>query len=160
MTRSPLLGSFLAGLALVGLALTWQSDATAGVRKSDSQVKATAKATKPNEKGEQTITITMEILKGWHIYANPVDHEFLENGQTKVTVGAKVKPVAVDVKYPAGKKIVDGKDTYNIYEDRVTIQATVQRAPGDVSPLEISIAVQACNDKTCLQPGTVKLTVP
>ncbi|MND01180.1 disulfide bond corrector protein DsbC [compost metagenome] len=64
------------------------------------------------------------------------------------------------MKYPAGKTIVDGKDKYNVYDDRVTIQANVQRAPGDASPLEISIAVQACNKNTCLQPGTVKLTVP
>src|SRR4051812_10985312 len=128
MNRSQLFGGLFVALALVGAAFVWQSDAKAGGRKSDAEVKATATATKPNDKGEQLVTITLDISKGYHIYANPVDHEFLTNGQTKVTVAAKVKPAAVDVKYPVGKKVVDGKESYNTYEGRVVIQASVRRA--------------------------------
>jgi uncharacterized protein len=153
-------GSLLAGLVLTALALASHSAALAGGMKSDSQLKAKATATKLDASGKQVVTVTIDINKGWHIYANPVDHEFLVNGQTKLTIGAKVKPTAVDVKYPAGKTIVDGKEKYNVYEGQVTIQAVVQRAAGDASPLEIAIQVQACTDKECLQPATVKLTVP
>lgn len=157
MIRSQLLCSFLMVLALAAAIL---SDVDAGGRKSDAQVKAKATATKIDAKGQQVVTVILDIEKGWHLYANPVEHDLLENGQTKLTVSAKVKPVSVAVKYPAGKTIVDGKEKYNVYENRVTIQANVQRATGDTSPLEVSVAVQACNDKTCLQPATVKLTVP
>ena len=80
MNRSQLLGCLLVGLALLGV---WHSESVAGGRKSDSQVKAKATATKPNDNGQQTVTVTIDINKGWHIYANPVDHEFLENGATK-----------------------------------------------------------------------------
>jgi DsbC/DsbD-like thiol-disulfide interchange protein len=158
MNRSQLFGSLIAGLALVGVVLTWH-EVNAGGLKSDSKVKATATATKIDDKGMQTVTITLDILKGWHLYANPVEHEFLGNAETKVTITGK-QPVAVQVKYPPGKKHVDGKETYNVYENRVTIQASVKRAAGDTSPLQVSVAVSACNNSTCLQPATVKLTVP
>ena len=56
------------------------------------------------------------------------------------------------------KDAVLGK--YNTYEDKVTIKATVKRAKGDTSPLDVSIKLQACDEKMCLLPATIKLTVP
>ena len=48
---------------------------------------------------------------------------------------------------------------YSIYEGKVEIKATVQRAKGDIGPLEVKVKFQACSDvsKTCLVPATVKL---
>jgi DsbC/DsbD-like thiol-disulfide interchange protein len=162
MARPRSLGIVIAGLALIGATLAWHSDAGATGRKSDAQVKATASATKIDDKGTQTVTITLDIAKGWHLYANPVNHNkgFLDPAATKVTIAAKVKPTAVKVKYPAGKTIVDMKNEYDTFEGKVQIQATVTRATGDTSPLEITIAVQACDKNVCLEPGKVKLTVP
>ena len=40
------------------------------------------------------------------------------------------------------------------------IEAAVQRTKGDTSPLEITIDVNACDDKNCLAPGKIKLMVP
>jgi DsbC/DsbD-like thiol-disulfide interchange protein len=149
-------------LALATVALVWKVEA--GDRKSDSKVKANAKASKANEKGEQTVTITLDIEKGWHLYANPVNHnkEFLDAAKTKVAITAKEKLQSVSVKYPVGKTHVDKdtKDKYDIYEGVVKIEATVKRAAGDTSPLEVTIAVQACDSSVCLEPGKVKLTVP
>ncbi len=36
-------------------------------------VKATATADKPDADGKQTVTITLNIEKPWHLYANPVE---------------------------------------------------------------------------------------
>jgi len=131
--------------------------------KSDSKVKATAKASKIGADGKQTVTITLEIAKGWHIYANPVGAEDFDGNKTSVSISAKEK-VAASAKYPEGKLKIEklGKDEFKlrIYEDKVTIQAMVTRTMGDTSPLQVSIGVSACSDKVCLQPGTVKLTVP
>jgi DsbC/DsbD-like thiol-disulfide interchange protein len=91
------------------------------------------------------------------LYANPVNHEFLEAGQTTVKIAAKDKPESVKIRYPAGKTIVDKKEKYDIYEGVVKIEATVKRASNDTSPLEISVAIQACDSKVCLQPSTLKL---
>src|ERR1019366_4835307 len=91
------------GLFVVAaLAFAWsaQSDA-GGANKSESKVKASVEASKVDKDGKQTVTITLAIEKSWHLYANPVNHDFLEGAQT--TVKIKGKASEVRVKYPEGK---------------------------------------------------------
>jgi DsbC/DsbD-like thiol-disulfide interchange protein len=134
------------------------SDVCAG-KKSDSVVKVTATATKPDAAGKQVLTVTFAIDKGWHIYANPVGNSDLAETRTVVEVKAVGKP-EVKITYPSGKVIMD-KDVgnYRVYEDKVNIEATVTRAKGDATPLEVSVRFNACNDKGCLPPATVKVPV-
>jgi uncharacterized protein YyaL (SSP411 family) len=134
-----------------------------GAKKSDSVVKVTATASpdKPGSDGKQTVTVTFLIDKGWHIYANPPGLDDLVSVQTKIAVDANVKPQDVQVQYPEGKLIDDpavGK--YRVYEDTVAVKATVRRAPGDTSPLQLTVTFQSCDAKQCLLPAKVKLTVP
>ena len=132
-----------------------------GARTSESVVKITAKADRPDAGGKQTLTLTVAIDSPWHLYANPVGSEDLGSAQTTVTVNAKERPAQVKVDYPAGKTIKDKTfGEYKVYEGTVTIKAHVQRAKGDTSPLQVSVKLQACNDKSCLLPSTVKRTVP
>jgi DsbC/DsbD-like thiol-disulfide interchange protein len=151
-------------LAILGTAVLVMASAgvQAGAKKSDSEVKVSATATKLDAAGKQVVTVTLMHNKGWHTYANPVGNEDFEGNKTVVTISAKVKPGAVTVDYPVGKitkdKIVGD---YKIYDDRTDIRATVQRARGDTSPLEISVRILACHSKgVCLLPATVKVTVP
>jgi uncharacterized protein YyaL (SSP411 family) len=134
-----------------------------GAKKSDSVVKAKAGVTpeKPDIDGKQVVTLTLTIDKGWHIYANPPGLDDLVPVQTTVMVNAKTKPQDVQMEYPQGQVISDkilGK--YRVYEDKVSIMATVRRATGDMSPLEVTVKFQSCNDKQCLLPATIKVTVP
>jgi uncharacterized protein len=141
-----------------GLALTAGSAAAAPL-KSDSVVKATAVAAKPDADGKQTVTLTLSIDKGWHLYANPVGNEDLASVQTNVKVKAAGALDAVTIDYPAGKKIKDAVvGEYTIYEDKAVITINVKRAKGDDSPLDLTVKVQACSDKECLLPAEVKLT--
>ena len=159
MTRNQLLGSLLAGFAITAIALT--SDA-AGGNKSDSKVKAVATASKIDAGGNQTVTITLAIDKGWHIYANPVNHkqEFLNPAKTRITsIKAKSEISDVAVKYPPGTPYIDKdtKDMYDIYAGTVKIEAKLKRASGDASPIDIVIDVQACSGDVCLMPGKVSV---
>jgi DsbC/DsbD-like thiol-disulfide interchange protein len=132
-----------------------------GGKKSDSVVKTTAEASRPDSQGQQILTVTMAIEPGWHIYANPVGSDDLESVQTTVGIGAKTKLEAVKVQYPEGKQIEDkvvGK--YKVYEDKVEIKAIVKRKAGDDTALEVTAKFQACTDKMCLLPATVKMKVP
>jgi uncharacterized protein YyaL (SSP411 family) len=132
-----------------------------GAKKSDAMVKVEVKADKPDADGKQLVTLTLTVHEGWHIYANPPGLKDLEDVQTTVTITAKTKPEEVKVEYPEFKVIDDkvlGK--YRVYEGKVTIKATVRRAKGDTSPLEVSVKLQACDDKQCLLPATIKRTVP
>jgi hypothetical protein len=134
------------------------------LEKSDSKIKASAKASKIGADGKQAVTITLDIDKGWYIYANPVGNKDYEDNQTLVTVQSKQKASAA-VKYPAGslKTTIVGpkkeKIQYRIYEGQVVLDAQVQRSAGDSGPLEISIQVNACDKNNCLETGIVKLTV-
>src|SRR5262245_4417707 len=96
--------------------------------KSDSKVKVTATADKPDNDGKQVVNLVLQIEKGWHVYANPVGNKDLEASQTVVSVTAKNKP-EVQITYPEGVLIPDKVvGDYKVYEDKVTIKATVKRA--------------------------------
>ena len=142
-------------------ALLVTGPAVHGQAKSSSVVKVTAEADKPGDDGKQVITITLTAEKPWHVYANPVGNPDLVDAQTTVTISGKGKPEVVKVEYPAGKVVKDKVvGDYKIYEDKVTIKATIKRAKGDTEKVDVAVKLQACNDKTCLMGETVKLTVP
>jgi uncharacterized protein len=150
-------------VGLLGLSAVLLCDAgpvLAQAKKSDSVVKVEAKADKPDADGKQSITITLDIDRPWHVYANPVDNEDLTGAQTVISVASKVKLDDVKVEYPTGKLQKDNDEKFKIYEGKVTIKAQVKRAKGDTSPLEVTIKLQACNDKTCLVPATIKKELP
>src|SRR5262245_22576315 len=144
-----------------GLLLACGSAALAQGKKSDSVVKAKATATKLGDDGKQTVEITLEIDSAYHLYANPVGHADFKDAETSVSVTGKKELQAVKLTYPAGevKKDKDVGD-YKIYTGKVTIKAEVQRAKGDTDPLEVTVKLQACNDKLCLAPGKITLSVP
>jgi DsbC/DsbD-like thiol-disulfide interchange protein len=155
-------GTLLAVVGAAVLLLGTSEHLLAQNKRSDSKVKATATATKPDADGKQTITVTLDIEKGWHLYANPVGFEDFEPNATVVTVTGKAKPQAVKVEYPPGDLHKDDilKATYRTYEGRVTIRAHVQRAAGDTGPLEVSVKVNACDARMCLPQAEIKLAVP
>ncbi|MHB1425637.1 MAG: protein-disulfide reductase DsbD domain-containing protein [Gemmataceae bacterium] len=143
-------------LTLLALLLGDAGPVLAQAKKSDSVVKVEAEADKPNADGKQTVTITLDIETPWHIYANPVGNEDLGSVQTVVSVVSKAKLEDVKVTYPDGKVQGEKDEKYKVYEGKVTIKAQLKRASGDNSPLEVTIKLQACNDKSCLLPATIK----
>jgi DsbC/DsbD-like thiol-disulfide interchange protein len=147
-------------IAAVTLAfVTLAGAAHAQLKKSDTVVKAEAKADKVADDGTQVVTITLTIDKGWHLYANPVGNEELTDNQVLVTLSSKNKLQDVKVEYPEGKVVADKTvGDYKTYKGMVTIKAKVTRAKGDTEPLDVAVKIQACDDTTCLAPATVKLT--
>lgn len=148
-------------LVLAGCLVGWTflGSVALGLTKSDKVVKATATASQPDATGKQVVTITLQIDKGWHAYANPVGPKDFPGLPTTVTVDAKSKPQGVSVTYPRGKAEKDERGAdYFVYENQAVIKAVVQRAKGDTGPLEVSVRVQACTSKNCLLPATIKLT--
>lgn len=141
--------------------------------KSETKVKANLTATKLDKEGKQTITITLEIEKGWYIYANPTKANtaaelIVGENRTHVAFVAKGK-VDAQVKYPEGKLktevILKEEGRWYIYQDKVTIIADVRRS-ADVKELEAVVEVNACligkdgKTSTCLPQGKIVLKVP
>lgn len=147
-------------LCALGLLILVAPAILAQAKKSDSVVKIEASATKPDADGNQTVTVTLDIDKGWHVYANEVGNDTFATGSTQVLLPAGLKDTA-KITYPPGKLVMD-KDVgdYKTYEGKVTITAKVKRDKGDTGPLEFGVRIQACDDKNCLQKVTVKKSVP
>jgi DsbC/DsbD-like thiol-disulfide interchange protein len=144
------------GLMLLALAA---SPLVAQAKKSDSVVKIEATAARPDAAGMQEVTVTLTVDKAYHLYANPVPEDFPGIPVT-LTFTAQAKPADATITYPKGKEINDATiGKYRVYEDKVEIKAKLHRARGDDGPLEMSLKIQACNDRTCLPPTTVKKTV-
>jgi DsbC/DsbD-like thiol-disulfide interchange protein len=147
---------------IAAMALAFAIFATAApaqLKKSDSVVKVEAKAGKIADDGTQNVTVTLNIDKGWHLYANPVGNDDLTDNQVLVTLSAKNKLQNVKIEYPEGKLVMDkSAGDHKIYEGTVTIKASVRRAKGDTDPIDVAVKIQACDKSTCLVGTTVKLT--
>jgi DsbC/DsbD-like thiol-disulfide interchange protein len=149
-------------MLLAGLVLSLQPLAACAQFKTSAEVvKAKAAASKVDADGNQVITVTLTVDKGWHLYANPVNNEAFEPNATEVTVSGKVKPVSVKAVYPKGQLQKD-KDVgdMSIYTGTVSIKVNVKRAKGDKAPLALTVRINACNEKKCLEQSKVKLDVP
>jgi Disulphide bond corrector protein DsbC len=127
---------------------------------STSKVKITGEASKVDSEGKQTVTLHLDIAKGWHLYANPIDNADFKDAQTVVKVKAGSPLKSARIEYPPGMLVKDKVlGDYKVFEGMVDIKAHLVRNTGDNSPLDVSVDVQACDSKGCLLPGTVKLTV-
>ena len=148
--------ALLAGLILLSVAADARGQ---GAKKSDAVVKASAEATRPDADGKQTVTLTLTVESPWHLYANPVGLDDLADAQTTVTVTNKNKPEVLKTTYPPGKLVKDAVvGDYKVYEGTATIKLELRRARGDTGPVELAVKLQACNDRTCLLPATLKVT--
>jgi DsbC/DsbD-like thiol-disulfide interchange protein len=163
--RKPQTGSIL---RLVGISLVVGSAALVGARglmvsagggKDGSPVKVTVMSTQPDADGRQIVTITLNIKKGWHVFANPVQYPDLEGSRTTVKVTCTNKLQDVKIDYPVGNRQVDGEDSYYTYEDKVEIKATLKRSAGDTEPLDVTIRFHAQTKAMSLPPQLVKLQV-
>lgn len=126
---------------------------------AEEPVKATIKAKEPKADGTQELTVTLDIAHPFHIYANPVGLEDLESVQTKVLVSGTSKKTSFKVDYPKGKLIRDPLvGNHSVYEGKVEIPVKVTRGE-KAEEITVQVKFQACDDKRCLPPATLKLTV-
>lgn len=109
--------------------------------------------------GTSQLVVLLNVKEGWHINSNPPSPE--EMKPTKVSFDSKLKVKMSDPKYPAGHIFKSADGEVQVYEGEVAIRGTLtvpEKAVGQVDEMVISIEYQACNDKTCLPPKTIKLT--
>ena len=124
------------------------------------KVEATAAPATPGEDGQQLVSITLAIDKGWHIGANQPGEAGIA---TQVAITSSSKEEEVQVEYPPGRVIHDSVvGDYRVYEGTVVIKARVHRNPSPGESLPVSVKFAACSSQTmqCLPAATVRLRVP
>ncbi len=150
----------LAG-SLAGPAARAQPGAATGSMPSPEQlVKATAAPLAVPKGGRAMAMVTLEVLEGWHVNANPPALDY--NIPTTVSIAPAAGFTPGAVRYPAGKRqkfsfedepllVWDGTTTV-----RVPVAAAANAVPGTLAG---KVEFQACNDQVCLQPSSVTFTV-
>ncbi len=125
--------------------------------------RVTAKAYLSNSKlvpGQTTeIAIVLAVDDNWHINANPSGAKFLV--PTTITLKSSVGSTVARWQYPIGAEFkTEGvTDPLRVYSGEVTIIGKLA-VPSDTTAtedgLELSVRYQACNDKQCEAPRTIK----
>ncbi|MEO7506411.1 MAG: protein-disulfide reductase DsbD domain-containing protein [Pyrinomonadaceae bacterium] len=108
-------------------------------------------------------TVVLTIPGGYHANANKVLESYLIPTSLKLTTSGGATVGAVS--YPRGvlKKFgFSGDKSLSVYEGRVTMTFNVT-VPASFSGNELLVSgelrVQACDDKTCFAPKTLKLGI-
>ena len=111
--------------------------------------------------GTCRIVVLLDVKEGWHINANPPSPDFLK--PTKLSFKSKSGVTLADPIYPKGHGFkMEGEDMdAMVYEGEVAIDGTltVPKSSGGVTDeMEITVNYQACNEKGCQPPKSIKLT--
>lgn len=138
-------------------------DATApGTGKKEEKVKAEAHLSlnKLAAGRECQILIRLKVQEGWHVNSNPTRPKGLP--ATEVLFKGKLGTKLTDVRYPPGHLIsLQGfEEKVSVYDGQVDIFGKLVvpvEAAGQVEDMEIVIRYQACDDRECLIPTSIKL---
>jgi DsbC/DsbD-like thiol-disulfide interchange protein len=132
-------------------------------KKKDEKVKAEAHLSvdKLPPGGECQVIVRLTIESGWHINTNPANpKEFVP---TEISIVGKQGTKLADLKFPKGKPIrmQDFDEQVWVYDGKVDVRGKLTvpaSAAGKTEEVDIVVKYQACDDKRCLLPTSVKLT--
>ena len=109
-----------------------------------------------------TVTVKMEIDKGYHINSNRPLQDYLI--PTAITLRDGAEASLDEIAYPEGKQIAFGKNamTLSVYEGELSFEAPVtvgaKAEPGPTT-LALEVSLQPCSDTVCLPPQKHALRV-
>jgi DsbC/DsbD-like thiol-disulfide interchange protein len=107
--------------------------------------------------------VVLDVEDGWHVNARRPTYDYLIG--TSLTWTPDPDVTVGDTQYPSGKSLqMDFVDQpIDVYDGQTVLYADVQPRP-QATPgerrLTGQLRVQACNDRTCLRPSTVRATLP
>jgi hypothetical protein len=99
-------------------------------------VEVTTETSPTNARGLQIVSVRVKMQPTQQIYAYAQPIEELVPSYLKLEVSTRDPKTKIDVLYPKGREIKDGASTWFVYENEIAIQAIIQRAPSDRSPVQ------------------------
>ena len=108
------------------------------------------------------VPLTVQIRGGYHINSDQPAEDYLI--PTRLTWTAAPLHVK-DVKYPEAEQVTyDFSDRpLSVYSGKIVIRTTFEvprQLPASLTELTGKLRYQACNDKACLPPKTVAVSIP
>ena len=110
--------------------------------------------------GKCEIIVFLSIKDGWHINSHSVQQDW--QIPTELTLSSKLGTKLVRVDYPKGRlaRVPGSKEPSLVYEREAAFRGVLtipREAAGRIEEFRIQVRYQACNDRECEQPRTVKL---
>jgi hypothetical protein len=114
--------------------------------------------------GKCRVLVQLQIADGWHVHANPPGDAEIDIA-TEVEIDSKLELELKNLRYPAGKKTDRGPDEKPqlLYTGKVSVFGEIEvpaATAGRRDDVVLLVNYQACNDKKCLPPKKLKLTLP
>ena len=133
------------------------SSTPAEVSSSAQVVKANAAPINISANGSTEASITLLIMPGYHVNANPATYPYLI--ATEVMPGKAEGISAGKPKYPGAKtqKFEFADEPLAVYEGETEVKLPLKadtKAAGQIS-LPLSVRVQACDKEKCFPPATL-----
>ncbi len=141
----------------------FEADSTQPSSSADLVSVETRLAARPVPAGQAVDgALVLEVEEGWHVNAHRPTFDYLIG--TTLDWSASSDVTVDDVQYPEPKRFeLDfAGDVIDVYEGTTPIFFAVRPASGTAPGehrLTGRVRVQACNDRTCLQPSTVNATL-
>ncbi len=110
--------------------------------------------TRARRSADNQLTVTIQLKQGWHINSNKPLQKYLV--PTIISLpGDKLNNVI----YPPAslKKLSFGQHKLAIYENQVSLTATLPEAYKNMPLVTIQAQLQACDDKHCLAPEIISI---
>src|SRR5215831_5086632 len=107
------------------------------------------------------IVISVDINDGFHINSNKPLQDYLQPAQVELDPLKGLTYGAVAYPKPLMQKFSFSPDELSVYAGHITIQVPVKADKTfTTGTLQGKLQIQACNDKYCLAPASVKFEVP
>ncbi len=109
------------------------------------------------------VAVQLQIAEGWHVNSHAPHQDYLVPTSLALTDGVVL--TAGDATYPAGRDLTlaFSPEPLSVYDGTVllglavTLAADAKAGPATV---ELTLQVQACDDRQCLRPATATLRIP
>ena len=143
-------------LALSGLAFLAAALAFAAAPDPATLMTVEASVAPAAEAGQGTLTIRARLAEGWHVNSHKPSEDYLI--ATEVALAPTPGVTFGEPVYPEGKmeKFAFAETPLSVYAGEFPILVPVRWGTGAAPALAGTINYQACNDKQCLAPASVK----
>jgi suppressor for copper-sensitivity B len=129
-------------------------------QKADMVVDLDRTAYEPGETA--TLVVTMMIEHGWHTNSNQPSYEYLI--PTEINITPPDGWEAASFEYPQGelKSFAFAEERISVYESEISMlarQPIAMTAAEGAHALEVALTFQACDDRSCLAPMTIRSSI-
>ncbi len=104
------------------------------------------------------LELTLDIKKGWHINAHRPLQDYLIPTALEVA-GPGWRLTATDYPAPEVVKLGFQRAALALYQGKTRIRAEIERTKGSRTRIPLELRLQACSDRVCLPPETLRLEV-